>query len=73
MIKINPAQYQCPQHHVDLTDLVQEELDADIPVAYKRRLLPGQKPPAPTQFEVIVTCPGDDTPHDQTCTGTYTP
>jgi hypothetical protein len=28
-MKINPALYQCPQHHIDLTDLVQEELDAD--------------------------------------------
>jgi hypothetical protein len=72
-MKINPAQYQCPQHHTDLTDLVQEELDAEITsVAYKRRLLVGRKPPAPKTFEVIVTCPGNGTPHDQTCTGTYT-
>jgi len=70
-MKINPAQYQCPQHHTDLTDLVQEELDPEGPFAYKSVL--GRKPPAPTPFEVIVTCPGDGTPHDQTCTGTYTP
>ena len=72
-MKTNPDGYQCPQHHTDLTDLVQEELDADMPpVAYKRGLLPGRKPPPPTPFEVIVTCPGDGTPHAQTCTGTYT-
>jgi hypothetical protein len=47
-MKINPAQYQCPQHHADLTDLVQEELDAEITsVAYKRGLLLGRKPPEP--------------------------
>jgi hypothetical protein len=73
-MKINPAQYQCPQHHTDLTDLVQEQLDADVPpVAYKRGPLLGRKPPPPQPFEVIVTCPGAETPHDQTCIGTYTP
>ena len=72
-MKINPDRYQCPQHHTDLTELVQEELD-DMPrIAYKRGPLLGRKPPAPTPFEVIVTCSGKGTPHKQTCIGTYTP
>lgn len=73
-MKLNPAQYQCPQHHADLTDLVQEQLDEEVvPFAYKRGSLLGRKPSAPQLFKVIVTCPGDGTSHDQTCTGTYTP
>ena len=72
-MKINPDRYQCPQHHTDITELVQEELD-DMPrIAYKRGPLLGGKSPAPTPFEVIVTCPGNGTPHQQTCIGTYTP
>lgn len=59
---VNPGRYECPDHHTDLTGLVEEALDEQgPPVAYRR-----ERP-----FQVIVTCPGDGTgAHQLTCTGT---
>ncbi len=68
---LNPSSYVCPEHHMDLTDLVQELLGYDgPPVAYfrLRKTTPGRP------FQVIVTCPGANgsEPHQLTCSGTRT-
>jgi hypothetical protein len=65
---LNPDRYECPEHHTDLTGLVEQAVDELGPaVAYRRA--PGPKP-----FQVIVTCPGASGagPHPLTCTGTQT-
>ena len=72
---LDPGRYECPEHHADLTGLVEEALeDQDTPFAYRRPLL-GRQAPADRPFRVIVTCPGDGgaAPHPLTCTGTQTP
>ncbi len=73
-MKLNPADYTCPDHHADLTGQVLDALDEDgPPVAYQRRPLLGRKA-GPRPFEVMVTCPGDASggPHPLTCAGTWT-
>lgn len=63
---LNPDHYACPDHHTDLTGLVEEALDElGPPVAYQ---------PGPRPFQVIVTCPGTSGTgaHTLTCTGTHT-
>jgi hypothetical protein len=65
---LDPGRYECPDHHTDLTGLVEEALDEQgPPVAYRR---PGARP-----FQVIVTCPGTDgtRAHSLTCIGTQSP
>ena len=59
---LDPDRYECPEHHIDLTGLVEEALDElGPPVAYRR-----DRP-----FQVIVACPGSGTgSHPLTCTGT---
>jgi hypothetical protein len=62
---LNPTHYECPDHHTDLTGLVEEELELQGgPVIY------GPDHP----FQVIVTCPGTGGTgaHRLTCTGTQT-
>src|SRR5689334_13833807 len=61
---LDPDTYECPDHHTDLTSLVEEALELQgPPLAY-------QRPPGPRQFQVIVTCPGDGTgAHSLTCAG----
>jgi hypothetical protein len=34
---LDPDRYECPDHHTDLTELVQEALEELGPVAYGRR------------------------------------
>jgi hypothetical protein len=63
---LNPDRYECPEHHTDLTSLVEEALEEQgPPVAYR----PDRR------FRVIVTCPGQGGTgsHPLTCTGTHTP
>ncbi|HEY1345915.1 MAG TPA: hypothetical protein VGF54_13065 [Streptosporangiaceae bacterium] len=44
---LNPSRYACPDHHSDLTALVEEALELQgPPVAYR---------PGPRRFQVIVT------------------
>jgi hypothetical protein len=72
---LDPDRYECPDHQVDLTGLVEEALlDEGPPVAY-RRLWPGRKASGERPFQVIITCPGADgtAPHPLTCTGTQAP
>ena len=64
---LNPDRYECPEHHTDLTGLVQEAVgELGPPVAYR---------PGPRPFQVIVTCPGTGSTgaHPLTCTGTHAP
>jgi hypothetical protein len=72
---LDPATYTCPDHNLDLTDLVTEALDDDgPPIAYPRPRLPGRAGPRPRPFEVTVTCPGapGSGPHELVCAGTRT-
>jgi hypothetical protein len=64
---LDPDRYECPEHHADLTGLVQEELELQGP--------PAAYQPGPRRFQVIVTCPGDGgaATHRLTCTGTRAP
>jgi hypothetical protein len=63
---LDPGRYECPDHHIDLTDQVEQALaDDDLPpVAFRRA--PGARP-----FRVIVRCPGDGRAgaHSLTCSG----
>lgn len=64
-MRLTPATFACPTHHVDLTPRVIEALeDEGPPVAY------GDRP-----FRVPVTCPGDGTSaaHPLVCSGRYRP
>ena len=62
-MQITPAQFHCHDHdREDLTELVQEELELRAPAAFP---LSGEK-----KFRVIVTCPGEGTPHEVVCAGT---
>jgi hypothetical protein len=55
-MSLNPERYECPEHHTDLTDLVEEALeDEGPPVAYWR--LRDRQADGPQPFRVIVTCP----------------
>jgi hypothetical protein len=72
---LDPAIYTCPEHHADLTALVEEALEDDeLPVAYKRLPMSGRSVGNVREFEVIVTCPGTAAsgPHELVCTGTWT-
>lgn len=58
---LNPATYECPVHHIDLTPQVKEALEElPPPNAFGQR-----------RFRVVVSCPGDGTSgaHEQACTG----
>lgn len=66
---LDPSQYECPEHHADLTGLVEAALEVQgPPVAYRR-------PPSARPFMMIVTCPGGGSTaaHPLTCTGIQTP
>src|SRR5262249_49793060 len=56
---LDPATYTCPDHNLDLTDLVTEALEDDgPPVAYPRPRLPGRAGPRPPPLKVRVIGPG---------------
>jgi hypothetical protein len=70
----DPSQYECPEHHTDLTSLVAEAFQIGRPpVAYFMTLLRRQQP-LPEPFEVIVACPGANGSgtHSVTCSGKFT-
>jgi hypothetical protein len=73
-MKLDPAEYTCPDHHSDLTSLVRDALEDEdgTPLAYRRGLLPGSKA-GPRPFQVIVACPGPagGQPHQLACAGTW--
>ena len=69
---LDPESYTCPDHHTDLTALVEEALeDEGADVAYKRTLRLG-RPARPRPFQVTVTCPATagSEPHPLVCAGT---
>jgi hypothetical protein len=71
---LDPESYTCPDHHTDLTALVEEALEDEAgDIAYGRGLL-GRAAPRRGPFEVTVTCPGavGGGPHDLVCAGTRT-
>ena len=70
---LNPARYECPDHHTDLTGLVEEALDNQGPPVAYRRPWPGRQSVGDRPFQVIVTCPGGGAAHSLTCTGTQAP
>jgi hypothetical protein len=68
---LDPATYRCPSHSTNLTEQVREQLtDEDgWPIAFKARKAHHNQP----EFEVVVYCPGNGTPHPLTCHGTLKP
>jgi hypothetical protein len=77
-VTLDPDTYRCPTHGTDVTTLVQRELDSigDVANVKFAFALPGMRrhrEPQSQHFAVIVSCPGDSTPHPLTCMGTFTP
>jgi hypothetical protein len=73
---LNPDHYECPDHHVDVTDQVTRKMNPDPDRPGSANVaFPGlrRRDQGPEQFKVIVTCPGAGEPHLLTCTGTRTP
>jgi len=80
-VNLDPAAYECPLHHVDLTPSVvqrlREDEDSDLAFGNRGRLrsLVGRDRGAdrfPSRpFQVVVTCPGGTSPHTQVCEGFY--
>jgi hypothetical protein len=72
---LDPERYECPDHHVNLTDRVKEKLDPDRPDVAFGGPFGRRQDRGPHQFKVTVTCPGADgaEAHLLTCTGTKTP
>jgi hypothetical protein len=71
---LNPSSYECPEHHTDLTGLVEETLEEDWPdVAYAARFRL-RKAAARRPFQVIITCLGANGAgaHQLTCSGIRT-
>lgn len=71
---LNPDHYECPDHHVDVTDQVTAKANRD-PRGTSYVAFPGlrKRNQGPEEFKVIVTCPGGGEPHLLTCTGTRNP
>ena len=65
-MQTTPGSFQCTEDDQDLTELVHEELDLQIPATFR--------PKKPKEFRVIVTCPGSGTgtEHPVACIGTVT-
>lgn len=60
-VELIPAEYQCADDGQDLTALVREEMEDWVPASFARR----------DTFRVIVTCPGDEKPHEVAVSGRY--
>jgi hypothetical protein len=70
-VKLDPRDYTCPDHGIDLTGQVEQALEEDGPPLAYWGLLGRAAGPRP--FEVIVTSPGTGGgAHELTCTGTCT-
>jgi len=65
---LDPERYECPEHHIDLTDRVEEEVEEldTPPIIYGGGAASGNG-----DFEVSVTCPGAGGAgeHELICTG----
>ena len=81
-MNLDPAAYECPVHHVDLTPSVvqrlREDEDSDLAFGDRGRIrgLVGRDRASTRStsrpFQVVVTCPGDGSPHTPVCEGSYT-
>lgn len=60
-MELEPSVYRCATHGVDLTELVREQVAERTQVLYE--------PPEDDTFRVIVTCPGNASPHQLACSG----
>ena len=60
-MELEPSVYRCGTHGVDLTELVREQIAERTQVLYER--------PEDDSFRVIVTCPGNGSPHQVGCSG----
>jgi hypothetical protein len=69
-MKLDPANYTCPDHPIDVTDKVEAALDEDEDYP---QLTYGGRRAGPRPFQVIVICEGADGSgkHEVTCTGTW--
>ena len=74
-MKLEPAEYTCPDHHTDLTGQVLDALDEEDgpPVAYRGGPCWAGRP-GRGRSRCMVTCPGGASggPHPLTCAGTWT-
>jgi hypothetical protein len=61
VVELTPPRFECGVDGQDLTELVRDELSAEVPVAFDR----GRARP----FRVVVTCPGAGREHDVSVTG----
>jgi hypothetical protein len=75
-LTLKPADYKCPDHHVDLTDQVVSLLQGeDIPVAgydsFYYQI--GKSSETDRAFTVVARCPGKKATeaHDVECSGLY--
>jgi hypothetical protein len=76
MARFIPNTYKCPEHGVDLTVLVKARLGLGSVIGVVGSVFFGwlsKKEPGPTEFEVVVYCPGTEASrwHMQTFTGAY--
>ena len=60
-MELDPSVYQCNIHALDLTELVREQAVERTRVLYRRA--------EDDTFRVIVTCPGNGSPHQLGCSG----
>ena len=68
---LDPVSYVCAEHNADLTVLVTDALDDDVPPVAFLSIFKRQTGPRP--FRVIVTCPGQagTGSHQLTCEGNW--
>jgi hypothetical protein len=60
-MELEPSVYRCATHSVDLSELVREQVAERTQVLYER--------PEDYTFRVVVTCPGNGSPHQLGCSG----
>lgn len=75
-MRLNPAEYKCPTHGVDLTGEVTVAVEDSVFTVQIVTFVRGVvgRPAGPKPFKVAVTCPGQadaSQPHSLICTGTY--
>lgn len=73
-MRLDPDQYVCPEHDVNLTERVATQLSQDpsIVVGFSVAQSSRRKKAVEEPFLVVVSCPGTkDGPHDVECSGSY--
>lgn len=73
-MKIDPTSFQCPTHQIDLTTLVVDAIESQVPVSsFGVTMADPKKPQTPVAtFRVLVQCPAKvpDQPHKLRFSGT---